>query len=219
MNPDQLRETYNKYFSSQENKWSSTNPVLTMRVAKQVLKWSKELGLTRKNLTLLDVGCGTGYFTNAFTDLGLKSTGLDYSDIAIAKASKAFPNSQFIHMNGFEPNLHDQYDIIFCRGFSGANTHDLDFIAGWVNRYVKFLSKDGFFVLAYSTDFSGVEKSGETVNHSRDELNELMKKINAKYKGLKIFSYLNWISKLKRWVYAVLLNRQQKVYYYLFLSP
>jgi SAM-dependent methyltransferase len=218
MNADQLRETYNRYFSNSSNKWSSTNQRETLKIAQTVLIWLRELGLKESDISLLDVGCGTGYFTQAFSRLGLKPIGLDYSDVALKKASETFPDIAFIQMNGFEPQLDSMFDIIFCRGFSGTNTHDLDFIANWMNRYIPYLNPGGFFVLGYSSDFSGKELEGETVNHSLQELNLLSTKIQVTYKGLKVFSYLGMISVIKRWFFSRLLNRQQKVYYYLFFT-
>lgn len=216
MNADQLRETYNRYFSSETNKWSSTNHKETRKIALTVLSWLRQIGFTKADSTLLDVGCGTGYFTKAFASLNLKCTGLDYSEVALQKAKELFPDIPFIQMNGFEPHLDKQFDVIFCRGFSGFNTHDLAFVSQWVNRYVQSLTANGYFILGYSSDFSGKEKPGETVNHARNELLLLAKLINAEFVVLKEFSYLGWISVAKRFIFSRILRKQQKVYFYLF---
>lgn len=216
MNADQLRETYNRYFSGDTNKWSSTNQRETHKIAQTILSWLKEYGFSKSGATLLDVGCGTGFFTKAFSNLNIKSTGLDYSEVALQKAKDLFQNVPFIQMNGFEPHLDSQFDIIFCRGFSGFNTHDLGFVSGWVNRYLPYLSENGYFILGYSSDFTGKEKQGETVNHSKDELKRLAEQVEADLMGIKEFSYLGIISVLKRWVYSNVFGKQQKVYFYLF---
>ena len=218
MNAEQLRETYNEYFSRKTNRWSSTNPRETSKIADNILKWLKQFGLSKEALILLDVGCGTGFFTKAFRDLNINSIGLDYSEVAIQKAQKLFSDISFIQMNGFDPKLNRQFDLIFCRGFSGFNTHDLNFVASWVNRYVPYLTKGGYFILGYSSDFSGKEMEGETVNHSKSELIALTGKVNADFLGMKVFSYLGWISIVKRWIYSTILGRPQKAYFYLFFK-
>lgn len=219
MNADQLRSTYNRYFSSEINRWSSTNHQETKKIALTILSWLKQFGFTPSfNSSLLDVGCGTGFFTKAFADINLKSTGLDYSDVALQKAQTLFPDLVFIQMNGFEPTLNSNYDIIFCRGFSGFNTHDLSFVSNWINRYIPHLTQNGYFVLGYSSDFSGKEKEGETVNHSKEELNQLTQLVNADFIGMKEFSYLGVVSLIKRWVFSTILGKQQKVYFYLFFK-
>lgn len=216
MNADQLRDTYNRYFSSETNKWSSTNQKETQKITRTIFSWLKSYGFSRAKPTLLDVGCGTGFFTQAFSLQGWKVTGLDYSEVALQKAKTLFPGVSFIQMNGFEPVLNGQFDIIFCRGFSGFNTHDLDFVSSWVNRYIPYLNPGGYFILGYSSDFSGNEKQGETVNHSKEELKRLTERVQADFVGMKRYSYLGWISIAKRWLYSTLLHKQQKVYFYLF---
>jgi SAM-dependent methyltransferase len=216
MNADQLRETYNRYFSTETNKWSSTSQRETQKIARTIFSWLKRYGFTKTKPTLLDVGCGTGYFTQAFSSQGIGAVGLDYSEVALEKARTLFMSVSFIQMNGFEPQLNNQFDIIFCRGFSGFNTHDLNFVSGWVNRYIPSLNPGGYFILGYSTDFSGTEKQGETVNHSKEELSRLCELVQADFVGMKMFSYLGWISVIKRWLYSTLLGKQQKVYFYLF---
>jgi SAM-dependent methyltransferase len=216
MNAEQLRETYNRYFSSDTNRWSSTNHREALKVSKATLRWLSSYGFKKSKPALLDVGCGTGFFTNAFQELGVQATGLDYSEVALQKSRNLFNDVPFIQMNGFEPQLSSSYDIIFCRGFSGFNTHDLNFVRGWVNKYIPHLTPGGFFILGFRSDFSGKEKSGETVNHSRAELKALVDQIEADFIGMREFSYFGWISILKRWVYKRVLGKQQKIYFSLF---
>src|SRR5688572_163523 len=109
MNADQLRETYNRYFSSETNRWSSTNQQETRKITRTIFSWLKHYGFSNAKPTLLDVGCGTGFFTHAFSQQGLEVTGLDYSEVALHKAKVLFPGVSFIQMNGFEPQLSRQF--------------------------------------------------------------------------------------------------------------
>ena len=66
---------------------------LTMVTAPYILEWFKN----RKNLSVLDVGCGTGYLTNQIANLGNNCIGIDSSkkSIEIAKAHYSKFNTHF----------------------------------------------------------------------------------------------------------------------------
>lgn len=217
MDAEQLRSTYNKYFSVDKNKWSSTDKKKTLKVAERTLKWLRKLGFKDQAPGLLDVGCATGFYSEAFRLLGFKVTGLDYSEIAVEKAKGRFPSCTFVQMNGFDPAFNEKFDVIFCRGFSGTNTHDLNFIAGWINKYARLINENGFFILAYSSDFSGKETERETVNHSREELGDLVKMVNLTYRGMYLFYYFGFLSRLKKLIQKAL-RAGTKDYYYLFFQ-
>jgi len=218
MDAEGLRSTYNTYFSSGKNLWTSSDMTKTRKVADRTLQWIRNLGYPKSKPELLDVGCATGYYTESFRLAGCKVTGLDYSEIAVEQAKKNFPECTFIQMNGFEPSFTRKFDVIFCRGFSGANTHDLNFIAGWMNKYMSFLTDGGFFVFAYSSDFSGKEKEGEIVNLSQAELKALIAMVNGKHRTTHFFYYFGFISKLKRWVDRYVLRKTVKDYFYVFIQ-
>lgn len=215
MDAEKLRSKYNNYFSQENNIWSSTDKGKTIKVACNTLRWLRKAGYTRGHLKVLDVGCALGYYTESFRLCGCEAIGLDYSDTAVQKAATKFPECKFIQMNGFEPMFEEKFDLIFCRGFSGANTHDLTFMATWINKYIDHLAPEGFFVLGYSSDFSGIEEEGETVNLSYDELNTLIRKIQGKFMGLHIFYYFGWLSRLKRIFEKMIFKKRIKEYYYI----
>lgn len=218
MNAENLRETYNRYFSSPSNTWSSTDIRKTQKVADQTISWLVKFGHRKGQGKMLDVGCANGYYTEAFRKRGYQAHGLDYSEVALEHARQKFPLCEFIQMNGFEPQLKVNYDLIFCRGFSGVNTHDLSFISGWINKYLTHLSPNGFFVLGYSSDFSGREKKSETVNHSREELDHLVKMIEGKYCDLLIFHYFGIVSQIKKQLMSLILKKKAKEYFYLIIQ-
>src|ERR1700732_3202991 len=47
------------------------------------------------NMSILDVGCGPGYVSDAAAGRGAKSTGLDFSNEMVAIAKKMFPQIEF----------------------------------------------------------------------------------------------------------------------------
>ncbi|MEO7989846.1 MAG: class I SAM-dependent methyltransferase [Chryseolinea sp.] len=218
MDAEGLRSTYNTYFSSGKNIWTSNDLRKTEKVARRTLEWMRDLGYKKSNLQILDVGCATGFYTEAFRLQNCHVTGLDYSEIVIEQARQKFPACEFIHMNGFEPSFNRKFDLIFCLGFSGANTHDLEFIAGWINKYMPYLSDNGFFVFGYSSDFSGKEKEGAIVNLSRMEICTLVTLINGKHRATHLFYYFRFVSKLKRLIERHIFGKTVKDYFYIFLQ-
>ena len=219
MDPEKLRNKYNSYYSQIVNKWGSESMLKAERVVKTILKKVQFNSIQKKiGKTLLDVGCGTGYYTEAFRKKGFPATGLDYSEIAIKKAKNNFPQCKFVHMNGFEPKLDTKFDLIFCRGFSGANTHDLNYVSVWANKYIKLLNDNGVFIFSYSTNYSGKEKEGETVNWLNEEIREFFLMINAEKFHYFVFHYYGFISFLKKYIFRILFRSTRKDFFYLFFQ-
>ena len=213
-----LRTIYNDRFLGKENNWSSTDLNNTLKIAKRVDQWLKSSGYIRSNGSLLDVGCATGYYTEAFRKIGYQVTGIDYSEVAIEQASATFPLCKFVHMNGFEPIFNHKFDVIFCKGFSGANTHDLQFISSWINKYMGYLNEGGRFIFSFSSDFTGKEREGETVNLTAEEIQRLAKMVNGQYKGMHFYYYFGFVSKLKKLVIQKLLKKQAKENYFVVIA-
>jgi SAM-dependent methyltransferase len=218
MDAENLRSIYNQYFSQGSSAWSSTDLRKTKKVVDRTLYWLKKSGFSKSNPSVLDIGCAVGYYTESFRLAGCASLGLDYSEVAVQQAAQRFPACRFVQMNGFEPVFSETFDVAFCRGFSGANTHDLKFIAGWINKYMQYISPGGYFILAYSSDFSGKEKEGETVNFSRAELDSLVKLIKGSHRGTYIFYYFRFVSKIKRSFEKYVLRKKVKDYFYILIQ-
>ncbi|HUX59157.1 MAG TPA: class I SAM-dependent methyltransferase [Bacteroidales bacterium] len=180
-----LREVYNKRFKEPLNRWSSADLKSCRRIVSRNIKWTKVR--PDRTINILDVGCATGYYTKAFFLEGFNAYGLDYSDVAISKASQLHPECHFIHMDGFNPQTDLRFDLIFCKGFSGCNTHVIKDVSEWSNKYIDLLQPGGKFILSYSTDFTGIEGDEETVNWTKDEIKEYASQINANYTGLNIY--------------------------------
>lgn len=218
MDAEQLRAIYNERFSQDRNAWSSVDPKKTLKVARRTMQWLKALGFRKTPVRLLDVGCATGFYTESFRRLGCDVVGLDYSEVALEKARRLFPECAFVQMNGFAPHFNEKFDIIFCMGFSGANTHDLAFMAEWINRYMEFITPGGFFIFSYSSNFSGKEKEGEIVNLSIEEIHALTKHIRGAYRGMRFFHYFGLLSRLKKVIERKVLKKDVRQHYSVFIQ-
>lgn len=210
---ESLREVYNQRFKEPLNIWASEDLSTCIKVAGQIVKWTRsEADKTKK---LLDVGCATGFYTKAFFLAGFESYGLDYSDVAITKASQLHPECHFIHMDGLNPEIDMKFDLIFCRGFSGSNTHNIEYVSEWSNKYINLLNNGGRFVLSYSTDYSGMEIDGETVNWTENEIMEYVSLIKANYSGMHFYYRYGLLSRFYLYLKTILSGKKKKENYYL----
>ena len=211
-----LRKVYNERFNESLNRWSSEDLENCMNLSGEIIKWTKSK--PDKTKKLLDVGCATGYYTRAFSLAGFDSYGLDYSDVAISKASSLHPECHFIHMDGFNPKTDMKFDLIFCKGFSGCNTHVIEDVSEWSNKYIDLLLPGGKFVLSYSTDFTGIEKEEETVNWTKDEIKKYTAQINADYSGLYFYYRYGLLSNIYLAIKNIISEKKIKEYFYLIFT-
>jgi len=218
MNAEELKIIYNQNFLKKSSNWSTSSSTRSLKIASHIKLYLKNWKRNSERGKLLDVGCATGFYSDAFQKIGFDVTGLDYSDVAVKLAKEKFPNCHFIQMNGFEPQFNSKFDVVFCKGFSGFNTHDLTFISTWANKYITLLNPGGFLVIGYSSSFTGKEKMNETVNHTKEELKSFQLLINAKYCGNSIFHYFGVISRMKKFLSRILLKSNKKIEYYLYFQ-
>lgn len=79
--------------------------------------WFSHLLPVQAGQTLLDVGCGTGLFLKAAASHGLKTTGLELSDSAIALARQNSPSSTLVQGVGEHLPFDDKsFDYVCCLG-------------------------------------------------------------------------------------------------------
>jgi ubiquinone/menaquinone biosynthesis C-methylase UbiE len=94
----------------------------------------------------LDIGSGTGYHVDQFTQKGLDCIGIDSSKSMITKAKVKFPTQEFMHANvlkpmNFQPKL---FDLITCLYFTVYYIKDKEQL---FNNISLWLKPGGIFVL------------------------------------------------------------------------
>lgn len=70
------------------------------------------VALDPRGKRVLDVGCGTGFWTAYYTGRGADYTGLDIAPTSIAKLQAAYPGSRFVLSDVSEAELSGAWDIV-----------------------------------------------------------------------------------------------------------
>ena len=102
--------------------------------------------ISRKGrMTLLDYGCGDGYWSLVFSRFLLcEVTGVDYNPLRLERCRKIMPNIKFTEANLAEPNEQlGKYDIVFCSQVIEHIKDDVSFLKGIRNH----LKEDGVLIL------------------------------------------------------------------------
>lgn len=210
INTKEIKEQYNNNYKKKDDIWSSTDENYCDLVVNKLVNRRSIIKLLHKDDQILDVGCAKGFFTNSFRKNGFTSIGIDYSEIAIDIAKKNFKNCEFKVMDAFNPKFNNEmFGLVFMRGFSGTNTHNLEFVKNLIDKYYKIIRDGGLLILAYSSDFTGKEAINETANWSMQEINKFISIIS--FELLEI-AYLDYEIENK------LLMYNSKKYYYLILK-
>ncbi len=162
-------EYYNKFYEANDFRYYSES--ISNKLLKTICRISK-LGPDAK---ILDLGCGTGIYTDIFRRLGYDSIGIDISQTAITKAAAKYPLSRYEVADALnlKYELHS-FDMIFLFGCSIVNTDDLLEIDRVLKYLLQFVKKSGSIVfIGGSNLLGGITKSSEWYNHTWSELKKI----------------------------------------------
>jgi len=128
----------------------------------------KQLDLTGKRLSVLDVGCGTGDYSLVLANNGFKVTGFDFSEYAIKTAKDRCAGSpgnppEFIvgDINTFTTN--EKYDLIIMSEVLEHIEED----TGILHKYRDFLKDDGYVLISVPFDPAFWSVEDEQSGHVR----------------------------------------------------
>lgn len=129
--------------------WQETKSITewSLKRGETILSWLRALALERPKI--LDLGCGTGWFTEKLAHFG-EATGIDLSQKTIELAQLQFPRATFIAGNLFEiplPAAH--FDVVVSQQ---VIAHVVD-QAGYVERVANLLRPHGYLILSTPNKF------------------------------------------------------------------
>ena len=96
-----------------------------------------------EQLSVLELGCSSGYLTAFLNAKGIKTYGVDISETAINKAKRIFP--QYAEQYSLEP-LQSSYSIVFHKGLLSC----VDDPVGFVEHNLKLLTPGGRLIFNIS---------------------------------------------------------------------
>ena len=72
----------------------------------------REAGVALAGRTVLDVGCGTGFFTAYYLERGARVTGLDIAPVAVERLEARHPDARFMLADVSEAALAERFDVV-----------------------------------------------------------------------------------------------------------
>jgi SAM-dependent methyltransferase len=106
-----------------------------------------------KGSSVLDLGCGQGFFTSLFADLGMKALGVDISGEAIRSASKEYSSSGAKFEIGDVMSLpyDNAFDCVFVRSCSLYNSLDFEENSQVTDVFLGYVKQGGVLVFDYNS--------------------------------------------------------------------
>jgi 2-polyprenyl-3-methyl-5-hydroxy-6-metoxy-1,4-benzoquinol methylase len=107
--------------------------------------------LKKGKITLLDLGCGDGYWSKVFAQFPFcELVGVDYNALRLERARKMAPEAKFLEFDATEPNEQlGKFDVLFCSQLIEHIKDDVSFLS-IIREYLK---EDG--VLIFGTTNEG----------------------------------------------------------------
>lgn len=167
MNNDQA-STYNIYY--QKLNYFGYRTWLYRRYLAALIDASQ----LKPGATVLDVGCGQGFFSNLFRKHGMVVKGIDISDVGILSAERAYGD---FGISFFVADIQDdallgqmgQFDCVFARGLSLYNKADFQDNDDVTRRLLGFVKPGGVLIFLYYSNCSS-KRSRSWRYHSWTEL-------------------------------------------------
>lgn len=118
--------------------------------------------------TILDVGCGQGFFSNLLRNCGMRVTGVDISDTGVRAASKNYGSSdiRFVAADINTMPAGSAFDCVFVRSLSLYNVEDFSGNHDVTDRLMQYVKRGGVFIFAYNTNLKFTNRGGPWRYHT-----------------------------------------------------
>ncbi|WP_375514896.1 class I SAM-dependent methyltransferase [uncultured Nostoc sp.] len=118
------------------------------QAGKVFIDYCSKQNIDFNNAKVLEIGCGTGYYTQILFDLGVKTyLGVDITDVLFPELQKKFVNFQFQRKDITTDNISGEFDLIIMIDVIQHIVTDAKFKSA-MNQIRTRLSNDGVFILA-----------------------------------------------------------------------
>jgi SAM-dependent methyltransferase len=161
-----LEHLYDRIYSQYVGKEQEC-PVSTgssARARSRISQVLKGFGLLHRmeNARILDIGCGLGFMSEAFRELGAKVTGVDLSPVVVEQARTRFPDADFrclVFPDGLEEE--QAFDLIWAVDLPGVGMFESErILREFLYPCLRLLKGDGHLIIGWHTNFSGRMRKG-----------------------------------------------------------
>ncbi len=160
--------------------------ILLKREIGRILKILKK---RKNNISVLDVGCGTGDYVEFFKNYGVNYSGLDLSNYAINKLKRKYPTMNFICEDVFKVKLVKKCDIVFLSKVLEHITDEVKLL----KKINNFLVEDGTLILSVPYDPKlwsyADEQSHHKMRYTKTHLKSILKKSGFKCDRLTCYGF------------------------------
>ena len=162
MHPERLPQGYNEKYR-QSNYFQYRRWLYWPFVAALI----KRIG-AQPGDTLLDAGCGQGFFSSLFARRGVNVLGVDISAAGIMAARRAYHSSRltFEVGNVLELSSKSSFDYVFTRSCSLYNCREFETNHAITDRLLSYVRPGGTLIFDYYTRLRGTETSENWIYHS-----------------------------------------------------
>ena len=137
-----LKGSGNEGLSEKENKKRYLD------LAEILTKIFTEESINFKSANILDIGCGTGFFTEMFYDLKAKKyIGIDITSVLFPRLREKYSEYVFLKMDITSDNIEGKYDLILMIDVIEHIVNESKLISAMEN-VKRSLSKEGVFIVA-----------------------------------------------------------------------
>lgn len=149
----------NDYFRYSSRPWRCYRPWL-----KAVLRKAR----LQPGGRVLDAGCGQGFFTGLFAELGFDSVGVDLSAEGIRNASRSFggTGARFETGDVLALPYTEVFDCVFARGLGAYCTADFASRADITDKLLSYLKRGGALIFNYHTNLCQRKRDDAWILHS-----------------------------------------------------
>jgi len=159
----------------------------------------------KEGSSVLDVGCGQGFFSYLFRKSGMRVYGIDLSETGIRMAEKLYGQLgiTFAVADIHAAAIPGQFDCIFVRSCSLYNTDAFPLHKEVTRKLLRHLKENGVFIFAYNSNFSSRTSLGWRYHSLRDVQEHFSTYPNAKiFFSNKIDTWL-----LRKFAFAAFVTR------------
>jgi len=139
----------------------------------------------RSGSSVLDAGCGQGFFSGLFAELGMRPVGVDISGEAVQTARKNYAAGGATFEVGDVSSLRyeNEFDCVFVRGCSLYNSEGFVANQHVTESFLRYAKKGGVLIFDYYTNFCPRKVSKSWLYHS---LNDTRRHF-SRYAGAEIY--------------------------------